>query len=286
MSPRITFRFKQSQAFRSIFLRLIKTSPTLERLIFFLLSGVTVGTLLICRARESLPRLSSQAYSHNRYLKMNSIRLFSLSKTMNSLLRRNIVLAAFLTTCFWLVSQANAHDIAKEMRDSANLFIKSLDDDQAKALQFKFEDDLRKAWHFIPKERKGLGLKQMKPHQRGLAMVLVQTALSHEGFATSMQIMAMEQVLRDLENNSLKRDPAKYHLFLFGTPSADSSWGWRVEGHHLSISVTVADGKNVVIAPAFLGANPAVVKSGPLAGTSVLGDMEAKGRELDQAVDE
>ena len=179
-----------------------------------------------------------------------------------------------------LTAHAQAHDIAKEMRDSANLFLKSLDEEQAKSLQFKFEDDLRKGWHFIPMERKGLGLKQMKPHQRGLAMVLVQTALSHRGFSTSMQIMAMEQVLRDLENNSLKRDPAKYHLFLFGTPSADASWGWRIEGHHLSISVTVADGKNVVIAPAFLGANPAVVKSGPLAGTSVLGDIEAKGREL------
>ena len=191
-----------------------------------------------------------------------------------------MVFVAFATTSFGLASHTQAHDIAKEMQDSANLFLKSLDKGQAKALKFKFDDDLRKNWQFIPMDRKGLGLKQMKPHQRGLAMVLVQTALSHEGFATSMQIMAMEQVLRDLENNSLKRDPAKYHLFLFGTPSADSSWGWRIEGHHLSISVTVAEGKNVVIAPAFLGANPAVVKSGPLAGTSVLGEMEAKGREL------
>ena len=211
---------------------------------------------------------------------MNSTGLAKPWGKLTSLVRRSIVVAAFATTFLGLASPAQAHDIAKEMRDSANLFLKSLSDDQATALKFKFDDDLRKNWQFIPMERKGLGLKQMKPHQRGLAMVLVQTALSHRGFSTSMQIMAMEQVLRDLENNSLKRDPTKYHLFLFGTPSADTSWGWRIEGHHLSISVTVADGKNVVIAPAFLGANPAVVKSGPLAGTSVLGDLEAKGREL------
>ena len=193
---------------------------------------------------------------------------------------RSIALVVFATMFFGIASHTQAHDIAKEMLDNANLLLKSLDDSQTKAIKFKFDDDLRKNWQFVPMERKGLGLKQMKPHQRGFAMVLVQTALSHRGFSTSMQIMAMEQVLRDLENNPVKRDPAKYHLFLFGTPSADSSWSWRIEGHHLSISVTVVDGKNVIVAPAFLGANPAVVKSGPLAGTSVLGDIEAKGREL------
>ena len=156
---------------------------------------------------------------------------------------RGIALVVFATMFFGIASHAQAHDIAKEMLDNANLLLKSLDDSQVTAIKFKFDDDLRKNWQFVPMERKGLGLKQMKPHQRGFAMVLVQTALSHRGFSTSMQIMAMEQVLRDLENNPVKRDPAKYHLFLFGTPSADSSWGWRIEGHHLSISVTVVDGK-------------------------------------------
>ena len=211
---------------------------------------------------------------------MNSIGPANSLGKLSLFIRRSIVMATFAMTFLGLVSHVQGHDIAKEMRDGATLFLKSLSDDQAIALKFKFDDELRKNWQFIPMERKGLGLKQMKPHQRGLAMVLVQTALSHRGFSTSMQIMAMEQVLFDLEKNALKRDPAKYHLFLFGTPSADSSWGWRIEGHHLSISVTVADGKSVVIAPAFLGANPAVVKTGPLAGTSVLGDIEAKGREL------
>jgi len=86
----------------------------------------------------------------------------------------------------------------------------------------------------------------------------------------------MEQVLRDLENNPLKRDPAKYHVYLFGVPSAETSWGWRIEGHHLSISVT----KQVTVTPSFLGANPATVKSGPLAGVRVLGDIEDAGRAL------
>ena len=210
----------------------------------------------------------------------------NLLASMNLLVTRSIVSAAIAATVLLgLASHAQAHDVAAEMLDAANVFLKSLDSEQAKAAKFKFEDPQRKNWQFIPMDRKGLGLKQMKSHQRGLAMALVQTALSHRGYSTSMQIMAMEQVLQDLENNNLKRDPAKYHLFLFGTPSAETSWGWRIEGHHLSISVTVADGKNVVVAPSFLGANPATVKSGPMAGVSVLGDIEDAGRQLVKQLD-
>jgi hypothetical protein len=179
-----------------------------------------------------------------------------------------------------LFGTCSAHEVAKEMADSANVFLKSLDAGQTAAVQFQFENELRKDWQFVPMERKGLGLKQMKPHQRGLAIALVQSALSHRGFATAMQIMAMEQVLFELENNSLKRDPGKYHVFLFGAPSTDGTWGWRVEGHHISVSVTVVDGKEVKIAPAFLGANPAQVREGSMEGVRVLGDIEDFGRAL------
>ncbi|MEL7500184.1 MAG: DUF3500 domain-containing protein [Planctomycetota bacterium] len=176
-----------------------------------------------------------------------------------------------------------AHDVAKEMADAANTLLKSLDDEQQASIQFEFADELRKDWQFIPMERKGLGLKSMKPHQRGLAMSLVQSALSHRGFSTTMQIMSLEQVLRELEKNPVKRDPEKYHLFLFGEPSTDSNWGWRIEGHHLSISITVAmteDGQQVMVHPSFFGSNPAEVRGGPMDGLRVLGDLEDKAREL------
>ena len=199
---------------------------------------------------------------------------------MTSITKHGIAFLVLIAISLGLANHCQARDIAKEFSDAAAIFLKSLDDNQTKAVQFKFDDPLRKDWHFIPKERKGLGLKQMKPHQRGLAMALVQTALSHRGYSTSMQIMAMEQVLREIENNPLKRDPAKYHLYLFGAPSPEAPWGWRIEGHHLSISVTIVDGKQVTVTPSFLGANPATVKSGPMAGVRVLGDIEDAGRKL------
>ena len=179
-----------------------------------------------------------------------------------------------------LSNQAMGHDISKEMTEAANQFLVSLDDSQLEKVKFEFDDQLRKDWQFIPMERKGLGLKQMKPHQRHLAMALVQTALSHRGFSTTMKIMALEQVLHEMENQSPKRDPEKYHLFIFGIPSADATWGWRIEGHHLSISLTVVDGKTVVTTPAFFGSNPGEVRQGKMAGLRVLGKEEDLGRSL------
>jgi len=189
----------------------------------------------------------------------------------------------YLTVCLLAFSTSNfavGHDVSKEMTEAANLFLRSLDETQTAKINFAFGDELRKDWQFIPMERKGLGLKEMKPNQRHLAMALVQTALSHRGFSTTMKIMALEQVLHEMENQSAKRDPEKYHLFFFGTPSTEATWGWRIEGHHLSISITVVDGKTVVTTPAFFGANPGEVREGKLAGLRVLGEEEDLGRKL------
>ena len=44
---------------------------------------------------------------------------------------------------------------------------------------------------------------------------------------------------------------------------ARGAWGWRVEGHHLSLHFAVANGRVVATSPTFTGANPAEVKDGP-----------------------
>ena len=142
-----------------------------------------------------------------------------------------------------LVAGLRAHPIADEMTSAAQQFLNSLDDQQKAKVSFAFEDELRKGWHFIPMERKGLSVKEMKPHQQQLGAALLQSGLSHKGFSKAMNIMALEQILHEMENNSPTRDPAKYHFFVFGTPSAEKTWGWRIEGHHLSLSYTLVDGK-------------------------------------------
>ncbi|MEM9943581.1 MAG: DUF3500 domain-containing protein [Planctomycetota bacterium] len=195
--------------------------------------------------------------------------------------KHNLIAKIFVFVVFLVnANSILAHDPAKDMHDSAVLFLKALNEEQKSQITFEFEDVLRKDWQFIPMERKGLNLKSMKPHQRHLAMSFLQSALSHRGFSTSLQIMALEQVLHEMENFAPKRDPSKYHFFIFGEPSLKTSWSWRIEGHHLSISFTIVEGQTVVTTPAFFGTNPAEVLAGNLKGLRALGDEEDLGRAL------
>jgi hypothetical protein len=177
-------------------------------------------------------------------------------------------------------SAVSGHTPAEAMAEAAERLLVSLDEEQREAIQFEFTDQERLNWHFVPMERAGLPLKRMKPHQHHLAVALLSSATSHRGLNKSLNIMALEQILHEMENNSPRRDPSLYHFYIFGTPSTSQTWGWRVEGHHLSISITLVDGQKVTSTPAFFGANPAHVKQGPHEGLRVLKAEEDLARQL------
>jgi hypothetical protein len=82
------------------------------------------------------------------------------------------------------------------------------------------------------------------------------------------------------------RNPEWYFFTVFGTPSKTAKWGWRVEGHHLSLNFTLEGGKVVAATPAFFGANPADVKSGPRKGLRTLPEAEESARQLFGSLDE
>jgi hypothetical protein len=81
------------------------------------------------------------------------------------------------------------------------------------------------------------------------------------------------------------RDPALYYFSIFGEPAGSAPWGWRLEGHHLSLNYTVVDGDGVAHSPSFFGANPATVRSGALTGLRALGPEEDLARELVRSFD-
>jgi len=92
-------------------------------------------------------------------------------------------------------------------------------------------------------------------------------------------------VLRIMEKDSgERRNPEKYYFSIFGTPSDTGTWGYRVEGHHLSQNYTVVNG-HVVDAPSFFGDNPAEVREGPRTGLRVLAAEEDLGRALVTSLD-
>jgi hypothetical protein len=172
--------------------------------------------------------------------------------------------------------------VSEEMSAAGSGFWKALSSEQQGKARFEFKDEERLNWHFIPRERKGLPIKDMNPDQRKLAMGLLATALSAKGLEKATTIMSLEQVLFEMEgpNGKMKRDPELYYFSIFGTPDPKGTWGWRVEGHHVSINITVAAGKAIAATPAFFGSNPGEVKNGPRKGVRVLGNDEEMGRSI------
>jgi TonB family protein len=177
---------------------------------------------------------------------------------------------------------------AAVMAEAANKFLASLTPEQKAKASFEFGDEQRFDWHFVPRDRKGVPLKDLDEKQRGLAMEFMKTGLGAAGYQKATTIMSLEPVLAQLEgpNRRFPRDPQLYFFSIFGTPSAKTPWGWRVEGHHISLQFTVVKGELVSNTPLFFGVNPAEVREGERKGLRALAAEEDKGRELVMALDE
>jgi hypothetical protein len=211
-------------------------------------------------------------------------------------MRKNVALALSAAAGLGLIAftglavetrpKADFGKASDEMAKAATAFLNALSPDQQAKAKFDLKDAERLNWHFIPKERKGLTIKEMKPEQRHLAQALLATGLSQKGYEKATIIMSLEQILADMEgpNRRFPRDPELYHVSVFGTPDPKGAWAWRVEGHHLSLNFTLAGGKAIAATPSFFGSNPGQVKEGPRKGLRVLGNDEDMARKLVQSL--
>jgi hypothetical protein len=201
---------------------------------------------------------------------------------------RRTLLFFLLTLAAMSTSRPSSARAAGEpMLEAANLFLKELTDDQRHTAQLPFDDEERYHWHYVPMARKGLPLKQMSEAQRKQAMGLLHAGLSQKGFLKATTIISLENILRDIEQGSgPTRDPELYYFTVFGAPSEKEPWGWRVEGHHVSLNFTVIEGSLIATTPQFLGANPAEVKAGPRKGLRALPGEEDLGRALVKSLDD
>lgn len=163
-------------------------------------------------------------------------------------------------------------------------------DAQAK-LVLAFTDEARSDWNYTPRQRSGIAWRDMNEVQRKAATALLRTALTAAGLDKVHAIMQLEIALRELEGSGSRRDPGNYALAIFGTPSRGRGpWGFRLEGHHLSLHFTLDEDRFVSTLPQFMGSNPALVphdiaKGGPKPGTRVLAEEEDLARGLMAALD-
>lgn len=210
---------------------------------------------------------------------------------MSRLNTLRLAVAAVLVTSLMGVALLASQRSAAAMATAAGQFLDSLTPAQRAKAAFAFNSDDRLRWHFVPNEmfpRKGLMIKDMTEPQRRLAHDLLRTGLSARGYSKVTSIIQLEDVLKVIEaGGRFPRDKEDYLFSVFGTPGPKGAWGWRVEGHHISIRFTIADGaatSQIASSPMFLGSNPAEVRTGDQKGTRVLGEEEDAGRTLVQSL--
>ena len=179
---------------------------------------------------------------------------------------------------------------AAAMQSAAIAFVNSLTADQKTRAAMGFDDRRRTEWHFVPRERKGVAVREMSEAQKRLALALVDT-IGPIGAKKVRAIMLLDDLLRILEPQKIKLEGHKgeiyevergsgyYSFVVYGTPAAKGTWGWSAEGHHVSVNITVVDGR-ISSTPFFLGSDPAEVKDGAQKGLRVLAAEEDLAREL------
>jgi hypothetical protein len=185
------------------------------------------------------------------------------------------------------IALAQVGDVARTaMERAAAAFLSALPADTRRRAVFPFADAERLDWHYVPRRREGVAFKDMPAPARAAAHELMKASLSGAGYTKAANVIRLEAVLRQLETfGGLFRDPENYAVTVFGAPRAAAPWGWRIEGHHLSLNFTVVPGQPIAVTPAFLGANPAEVPRGPLKGLRTLAREQDLGLALARSLD-
>lgn len=179
----------------------------------------------------------------------------------------------FYSSLFFLTIVACQDTFGQDISGRANAFLSTLSPELLQQVKFPVENEERMNWTIVPRDRKGVPFKALDQRQRETATNLLKESLSQQGYTKTTEIMALENVLRVIEGrgpDDTHRDPANYYLSIFGNPSKDQPWGWRLEGHHVSLNFFSIDGKIVSSTPSAFGSNPGIVTSGEQKGKQVL----------------
>lgn len=179
----------------------------------------------------------------------------------------------FLLIYAALLFSSRVHAQENSIAGKANDFLNLLDDSLAAKARYAMDDEERFNWHYVPRQRNGVALKELSEKQRQAALALLKVSVSEQGFKKATEIMALENILREVESrgpDDIYRDPLNYAITIFGEPGGEEAWGWRLEGHHISLNFSSKDGAIVSATPAFYGSNPAIVRSGRYTGKQVL----------------
>lgn len=185
----------------------------------------------------------------------------------------------------------------QEIRQAASAFIGTLDKMHRSAALLSFTDSFRTTWNNLPvglRSRSGISVGNMNDEQRLLFHRLLSVSLSSQGYLKATSIMQLDNLLDRFYDTlyfrkalpdsihgfvkTLLWSTRNYFLSFFGEPT-DAIWGYKVEGHHLSVNFTFR-GDQISVTPMFVGTDPAEYMTTEYAGLRVLGQEEDLGLKL------
>ncbi|MEJ0101336.1 MAG: DUF3500 domain-containing protein [Bacteroidota bacterium] len=186
---------------------------------------------------------------------------------------------------------------AGEIKQAADAFINSLDPLQKRSALLLYNDTARIKWNNLPvglRARAGISVGNMNDDQRKLLHRILSASLSSQGYLKATSIMHLDNLLnafydslfyrKNIDDTTykfmqdLKWSHRNFFLAFFGLPS-DSMWGYKLEGHHLSINFSFVN-NTLSVTPFFIGTDPAEYPVGEYAGWRVLGQEEDLGIKL------
>jgi hypothetical protein len=170
------------------------------------------------------------------------------------------------------------------IQKAAEVFIKSLSEDQKKETLFPVDSPEWRQWmnqHFY--DRLGVGFEDMSENQKEKAFLLLKASLSEEGFELARNIMKLNHTLGEMQGSQFMLGEWAYFITIMGKPSATEPWGWQIDGHHLIINFFVL-GDQVVSTPTFVGSEPMVAESGKYQGIAIMQDEQNKALAFAQSL--
>jgi hypothetical protein len=156
------------------------------------------------------------------------------------------------------------------LRVAADDFLSALSTGERERVQYSIDDREWRAWsnpEFVI-HSVGVRLEDLSAASVEAFYELLRASLSAEGNELVRELMDLNGFLGELTGLPTVMSPLSYSVAIFGTPSNDEPWGWQLFGHHVALNFVAVGGWHV-IAPQFLGAEPAASLDGrpiPFAG--------------------
>lgn len=204
-----------------------------------------------------------------------------------------VIVFLLITNTYVGAQEAYISDVTK----AATELYQSFNRTQKISGLLRFDDTARMKWNNLPvglRARAGTSIGNMNDEQRRLMHRVLFASLSSQGYLKSVSIFHLDNLLNTFYDSlyarkefddkryqfirDLKWSHKNYFFAFFGKPG-DDRWGFKLEGHHLSLNFSYVQGI-LSVTPFFIGTDPAEYPESEYAGWRVLGKEEDLGLKL------